>query len=65
MWHFMDPNWEILFMLSPSRWFRAEGQLQFSATTAGKHPVGFPFVLHCKSTKSTVCKAGVGLNCNL
>ncbi len=56
----MDPNWEILFMLSPSRWFRAEGQLQFSASTAGKHPVGCSFVfLFCKSTESTACKVKV------
>lgn len=47
----MDPSWEILFMLSPSRWFGAEGQIQFSATTAGKYLMGSSFVLlHYKST---------------
>lgn len=41
----MDPNWEIQFIRSPSRWFRAEGHAQFTANTAGKYSVGCLFVL--------------------
>lgn len=54
----MDPSWEILFMRSPSRWFRAEGQPQFSDTKAAKYPAGCSFVLlPSKYRESTVCKA--------
>lgn len=43
MFHFMNPSREILFMFFPCRWFKAEGQTQFSPTRLSKKKGSYIF----------------------